>query len=68
MSTTRVASLAGISPTVPPSDRAEIVDPLLKLSRHGACWVVDHMLIDNVWMTGNPKVLMSIDSLTPTHV
>ena len=29
----------------------------LKLSRDGERWVIDHMLIENVWLTGDPTVL-----------
>lgn len=28
-----------------------------RLSRQGARWVIDHLRIDNVWMTGDPTVL-----------
>jgi hypothetical protein len=27
------------------------------LSKRAPQWVIDHMKIDNVWLTGNPRVL-----------
>ncbi len=29
----------------------------VELSRDGSRWVIDHMLIENVWFTGDPEVL-----------
>lgn len=33
----------------------------MELSRDGERWVIDHMLIENVWFTGDPSVLFPQD-------